>query len=51
MLIALACHPGRNPQSRTGRKLKIWTVVDRDYETLRIGMQILFRHVGIAVLP
>jgi hypothetical protein len=36
---------GRSP--RMGRKPKIWTAVDRDYETLRIGMQTLFRHVGI----
>jgi hypothetical protein len=36
---------------RTGRKPKIWTAVDRDYETLRIGMQALFRHVGIETLP
>jgi len=35
---------------RTGRKPKIWTTVDRDYETLRIGMQTLFRHVGIDTL-
>ena len=33
---------------RTGRKPKIWTAVDRDYETLRIGMQTLFQHLGIA---
>jgi hypothetical protein len=32
---------------RMGRKPKIWTPVDRDYENLRIGMQTLFRHVGI----
>jgi hypothetical protein len=32
---------------RMGRKPKIWTAVDRDYETLRIGMQTLFHHVGI----
>ena len=36
---------------RMGRKPKIWTVVDRDYETLRIGMQTLFRHVGIETRP
>ena len=36
---------------RTGRKPKIWTAVDRDYENLRIGMQTLFRHVGIDTLP
>src|SRR5207244_6825736 len=35
---------------RMGRKPKIWTAVDRDYETLRIGMQTLFRHVGIETL-
>ncbi len=32
---------------RMGRKPKIWTAVDRDYETLRIGMQTLFHHIGI----
>ena len=32
---------------RMGRKPRIWTAADRDYETLRIGMQTLFRHVGI----
>ncbi len=36
---------------RMGRKPKIWTSVDRDYETLRIGMQTLFRHVGIETQP
>ena len=35
----------RSPQR--GRKPKIWTAADRDYETLRIGMQALFRHIGI----
>ncbi len=35
---------------RTGRKPKTWTTVDRDYETLRTGMQTLFRHVGIDTL-
>jgi hypothetical protein len=33
---------------RMGRKPKTWTAIDRDYENLRIGMQTLFRHVGIA---
>jgi hypothetical protein len=33
-----------------GRKPTIWTAVDRDYETLRIGMQTLFQHVGIETL-
>jgi hypothetical protein len=32
---------------RRGRKPAHWTVVDRDYETLRIGMQALFHHLGI----
>jgi len=31
-----------------GRKPAIWTPVDRDYETLRIGMQTLFHHLGIS---
>jgi hypothetical protein len=35
---------------RTGRKPKIWTAIDRDYENLRVGMQTLFRHVGIDTL-
>jgi hypothetical protein len=34
-----------------GRKPKIWTAVDRDYQTLRIGIQILFRQVGIQTQP
>jgi hypothetical protein len=34
-----------------GRKPAHWTRVDRDYETLRIGMQDLFRDVGIETLP
>ena len=36
---------------RVGREPKIWTAADRDYETLRIGMQTLFRHVGIETQP
>ena len=36
---------------RMGRKPKNWTAADRDYEALRIGMQTLFRHVGIETLP
>jgi hypothetical protein len=32
---------------RRGRKPAIWTSVDRDYETLRIGMQTLFHDLGI----
>ena len=36
---------------RTGRKPRTWTAIDRDYETLRIGMQTLFRHVGIETQP
>jgi len=34
-----------------GRKPKIWTAVDRDYEALRIAMHTLFQHVGIETLP
>jgi hypothetical protein len=34
-----------------GRKPKIWTAADRDYEALRIGMQTLLQHVGIEPLP
>jgi hypothetical protein len=33
---------------RLGRKPAHWTAVDRDYETLRIGMQTLFADLGIA---
>jgi hypothetical protein len=36
---------------RMGRKPKIWTVIDRDYENLRIGMQTLFQHAGIDTQP
>jgi hypothetical protein len=32
---------------RLGRKPAHWTAVDRDYETLRIGMQTLFHDLGI----
>ena len=32
---------------RRGRKPAHWTRIDRDYETLRIGMQGLFRDLGI----
>jgi hypothetical protein len=32
---------------RLGRKPAHWTTVDRDYETLRIGMQALFADLGI----
>jgi hypothetical protein len=36
---------------RMGRRPRIWTTVDRDYETLRISMQTLFRHIGIETQP
>jgi len=36
---------------RMGRKPAHWTRVDRDYESLRIGMQALFTHVGIQAQP
>jgi hypothetical protein len=32
---------------RPGRKPAHWTTIDRDYETLRAGMQTLFNHLGI----
>ncbi len=33
---------------RLGRKPAHWSAVDRDYESLRIGMQTLFDDLGIA---
>jgi hypothetical protein len=36
---------------RRGRKPTTWTRIDRDYETLRIGMQPLFQDLGIAISP
>jgi len=33
---------------RLGRKPAHWTAIDRDYETLRVNMQALFHHLGIA---
>ena len=33
-----------------GRKPSSWTAIDHDYENLRVGMQTLFRHVGIDTL-
>ena len=35
---------------RMGRKPKTWTANDRYYENLRVGMQTLFRHIGIDTL-
>ena len=35
---------------RMGRKPAIWTRIDRDYETLRIGMQTLFDDLGITAV-
>jgi hypothetical protein len=32
---------------RMGRKPKIWTAVDRDYEQIRITMQTLLGHLGL----
>jgi hypothetical protein len=32
---------------RLGRKPAHWTAIDRDYESLRIGMQTLFADLGI----
>jgi hypothetical protein len=34
--------------ARRGRKPGTWTRIDRDYETLRIGMHTLFHDLGIA---
>jgi hypothetical protein len=34
--------------SQRGRPPKRWTNIDRDYETLRLAMQTLFGHLGIA---
>jgi hypothetical protein len=36
---------------RTGRKPAHWTIIDRDYETLRAGMQALFNHLGTDTRP
>jgi hypothetical protein len=36
---------------RRGRPSAHWTHVDRYYQTLRIGMQTLFRDLGIETLP
>jgi hypothetical protein len=33
--------------ARLGRKAAQWAAIDRDYETLRIGMQALFTDLGI----
>jgi hypothetical protein len=35
---------------RMGRKPKIWTTIDRDYENIRIAMQTLFGHLGITTV-
>jgi hypothetical protein len=32
---------------RPGRRPAHWTLIDRNYETLRIDMQALFRNLGI----
>jgi len=32
---------------RRGRKPAHWTLINRDYETLRIGLQTLFHDLGI----
>jgi hypothetical protein len=36
---------------RRGRKPAHWTAVDRDYETLRVGMHALFHDLGITTQP
>ena len=45
-VIAPVIAGARSP--RRGRKPTHWTTIDRDYETLRIGMQALFHDLGIA---
>jgi hypothetical protein len=35
---------------RMGRKPKVWTAIDRDYEQLRIGMQTLFGDLGLSTV-
>ena len=36
---------------RLGRKPHIWTAIDRDYEQIRIDMQTLLGHLGLATQP
>jgi hypothetical protein len=33
-----------------GRKPKVWTAIDRDYENVRIATQTLFGHLGISTV-
>ena len=33
-----------------GRKPKVWTAVDRDYEQIRIHMQTLFGDLGLSTM-
>jgi hypothetical protein len=47
-LAAIGENTGRRGSPRRGRKPAHWTAIDRDYETLRIGMQTLFHDLGIA---
>jgi hypothetical protein len=35
---------------RIGRKPKVWTAIDRDYENVRIATQTLFGHPGISTV-
>jgi hypothetical protein len=35
---------------RMGRKPKVWTAIDRDYENIRIATQTLFGHLGISTV-
>jgi hypothetical protein len=43
--------PRRSAQPPHGPQTQNLDAVDRDYETLRIGMQTLFQHVGIETQP
>lgn len=36
---------------RLGRKPTTWTLIDRDYETLRVHMQTLLEHLGVSSQP
>jgi hypothetical protein len=45
----LGLRSGIKTTIRRGRKPATWTRIDRDYETLRTGMQDLFHDLGIAV--
>ena len=47
----IAPNPGRGPRPRPGRSPAHWTEIDRDHETLRIGMQTLLHDLAITTGP